>query len=352
VVIVTHRMADVAAAADRVTVLRQARTVLSGEEVGNRTKAELARLMVGDDAPASIGIEAHAVPAGVGSPVGGSDGGHPSGPVLRVSGLTLGRLREASFTVAPGQVVGIAGVDGNGQAELEAALSGRTPAEAGTVELGGEALTLREPGERIAAGIAYITSDRYRWGLVLQLDLADNLHLGRLPRWLPSRRARREAAGPKLEQWDVRGNGPATRAGALSGGNAQKVVLARELDGDVHLVLACHATRGLDPEAASTVARRVLERAAEGAGVVWVGAELDELFAVADALLVAVDGRLVGPFHPPYDRQEIGLVMAGAGSAGGARVGDASAGGSSPGAAPDGAGVAGEVWAGELGAAS
>jgi simple sugar transport system ATP-binding protein len=300
VVIVTHRMAEVAAAADRVTILRRARTVLAGEPVGNRSKSELARLMVGDDQP-EIAAPARAARSDVTS----------SGPRLQLTDVSLGRLRDASFSVGAGQVVGIAGVDGNGQAELEAALSGRLPIDGGTMELDGSPLELTHPADRIHAGIAYITSDRYRWGLVGALDLADNLLLGRFSRWLPSRKARHAEAAPRLDDWDVRSNGPATRAGALSGGNAQKVVLARELEGDARLVLACHVTRGLDPHAAATVATRVLDRATNGAGVVWIGAELDELFDVADEIHVAVAGTLVGPFHPPYDRNKIGLVMAG-----------------------------------------
>ncbi len=300
VLIVTHRMAEVSAAADRVTVLRSGRTVLHDEPVSGRTKQELARLMVGDDAPADRGV---ARPRFTG------DSGVPAR--LAVHGLTVGGLRSASFAVAPGRVLGIAGVDGNGQAELEGALAGRLTAESGTIEIDGKATVLRTPAERVKAGIAYITSDRYRWGLVGDLDLADNVHLGRLPRWLPSRRDRRRQAAPRLADWDVRGNGPSTPASALSGGNAQKVVLARELDGDPGLVLACHPTRGLDPEAAAGVSRRVLERAAAGAAVVWMGSELDELFEVADEILVASGGRLVGPFHPPYDRLAIGLAMTG-----------------------------------------
>jgi len=220
-------------------------------------------------------------------------------------------LDDVTLDVAPGELVGVAGVDGNGQAELEGALAGRLAADAGTIELDGESIILRTPADRVDAGIAYITSDRYRWGLVGDLDLADNVHLGRLPRWLPSRRDRQRDAAPRLADWDVRGNGPSTPANALSGGNAQKVVLARELDGDPGLVLACHPTRGLDPQAAATVSQRILERAATGAAVVWIGAELDELFAVADEIVVASAGRLVGPFHPPYDRAAIGLAMTG-----------------------------------------
>jgi len=300
VVIVTHRMAEVSAAADRVTILRRGRTVLAGEPVSGRTKAELAQLMVGDDAP----------PAPVAA-LGSRTAASTAAPRLSVVGLAAGSLQHASFAVPGGRVLGIAGVDGNGQAELEGVLAGRRTADAGAVELDGEALALRRPADRIAAGIAYITSDRYRWGLVRDLDLADNVHLGRLPSWMPSRRSRRHVAGPRLAAWDVRATGPATVAGALSGGNAQKVVLARELDGEPRLVLACHPTRGLDPQAAATVSQRILERAATGAAVVWIGAELDELFAVADEIVVASAGRLVGPFHPPYDRAAIGLAMTG-----------------------------------------
>lgn len=300
VVIVTHRMSEVSAAADRVTVLRSGRTVLADEPVSGRTKQELARLMVGDSAPVVRPTAAVRFAAAPSAP-----------PRLSVRELTVGSLQSASFAVDPGSVLGIAGVDGNGQAELEGALAGRLRADSGTIELDGEALALRTPAERIEAGIAYITSDRYRWGLVGDLDLADNVHLGRLPRWLPSRRDRQRVAAPRLAGWDVRGNGPSTPAGSLSGGNAQKVVLARELDGDPGLVLACHPTRGLDPEAAAGVSRRVLDRAATGAAVLWIGSELDELFEVADEILVASSGRLVGPFHPPYDRLAIGLAMTG-----------------------------------------
>ena len=309
VVIVTHRMAEVAAGADRVTVLRGGCTVLAGDPVGERTKSQLAALMVGpgatDPSPSPVLVPESRHPR---RDLGTGTEGEPVR--LRVADVSSGRLEGATFDVAAGQVVGIAGVDGNGQAELEAVLAGRAGYR-GVVEIEGEPLALRSPSDRIAAGIAYVTSDRYRFGLVRALDLADNLLLGRMPVWLPGRRSRHEAAAPRLADWDVRAHGPGTIAGTLSGGNAQKVVLAREMDGDVRVVLACHPTRGLDPEAAATVARRVLERAAEGAGVVWIGAELDELFEVSSVLYVMSGGRLVGPFAPPYDRAEIGLVMSG-----------------------------------------
>ena len=307
VVIVTHRMAEVAAGADRVTVLRGACTVLAGEPVGERTKSELAALMVGPGAAAAPTPRDPVL-----SPTSRALARDPGDRTVRVrvEGVSSGRLEGATFQIDAGQVLGIAGVDGNGQAELEAVLAGRA-SYSGSVEVDGEALALRSPGDRIAAGIAYVTSDRYRFGLVRALDLADNLLLGRMPAWLPGRHRRQAAASPKLADWDVRAHGPGTIAGTLSGGNAQKVVLAREMDGDVRFVLACHPTRGLDPEAAGTVARRVLERATSGAAVLWMGAELDELFDVSDEVLVMAGGRLVGPFRPPYDRSEIGLAMSG-----------------------------------------
>ncbi len=183
--------------------------------------------------------------------------------------------------------------------------------EDGTVSIDGTAMTVGRPRARLGLGVAYVPSDRYRWGLVRPMDLADNLELGRVRPLRRRRRHRRGEATTALENWNVRSRGPAARAATLSGGNAQKLVLARELDGDPGVVLACYPTRGLDPNAADTVARRLVERAERGAAVLWIGAELDELFAVADRLFVMSDGRLIGPFHEPFDRSAIGIAMTG-----------------------------------------
>jgi simple sugar transport system ATP-binding protein len=232
---------------------------------------------------------------------------------LVASGLTQGLLQEVHLEVRPGEIVGLAGVDGNGQADLESVLSGRQIPRTGEVVLDGRLLPPGDPRRRVSAGMAYIPSDRYRWGMVRALDLADNLDLGRAAFWRPRRRVRQRLARPRLAAWDVRaGGGPRARAASLSGGNAQKLVLARELAGvPPAAVVACYPTRGLDPEAAAMIANRVLDAAAAGSAVVWMGAELDELLAVADRIMVLAGGCLVGPFQPPFDRAAIGLAMAG-----------------------------------------
>ena len=322
VVIITHRLSEVFEGCDRVTVLRAGRVVLAGATVASQTRSGLASAMVGAESTGTYERrERTPVPAASGEPSTGTmlptgathAGAGPAGtriPRLRVSGLNHGRLVNVGLEVAPGEVVGIAGVDGNGQADLEAVLSGRV-ASTTVVEVDGARFDLSDPRARVRAGIAYIPSDRYRWGLARGLTLADCLELGRGHRWRPPRRSRMQAAGPALLRWDVRSAGARARAATLSGGNAQKLVLAREMATEIRVVLACYPTRGLDPEAARSVVGRVLEAANGGAGVVWMGAELDELLAVADRIVVASNGRLVGPFLPPYQREEIGLAMAG-----------------------------------------
>ena len=301
VVIITHRLAEVFAGCDRVTVLRNGRVVLAGAKVSDHTRSGLASVMVGSEAAGAHApkTEARALPT-------------DTVPRLRATGLSFGKLRNASLDVAPGEVVGVAGVDGNGQADLEALLSGRTQSTVeSAIAIDGEPVDLRSPRGRIRAGVAYIPSDRYRFALARGLSLADCLELGRGSWWRPLGRHRRRNAGPALATWDVRSAGAHARSGSLSGGNAQKLVLAREMATEPRVVLACYPTRGLDPEAAANVMARVLDTTNRGAGVVWIGAELDELLSVADRIVVASDGELIGPFFPPYDRAAIALAMAG-----------------------------------------
>jgi simple sugar transport system ATP-binding protein len=208
-------------------------------------------------------------------------------------------------------VLGVAGVDGNGQAELEELLAGLARPERGHVTVDGEPMPVGAPRERVARGVAYVPADRYRRALAGPLSLADNLELGRGTRRRPARARREERAGPVLTEWDVRGSGPDASAASLSGGNAQKLVLARELAAAPRVVVAAQPTRGLDPEATRMIIERILAAAADGAAVVWFGAELDELFAVADRLVVLAGGRATEPFTPPYDRGAVGLAMAG-----------------------------------------
>jgi simple sugar transport system ATP-binding protein len=322
---ITHRLGEVFAGCDRVSVLREGRQIVDDEPVSSHSRSSLATAMIGTERGGRIecGAPSPEPPPGTSSR-------------LAVAGLTSGRLRDVTIDIAPGEIVGVAGVDGNGQADLEAAVSGRLPADAGSVRIEGSELPTGDPRARRSMGLAYIPSDRYRWGLVRAMDLADNLELGRVPRWRASRARRRAGAEPALGSWDVRSRGPAQLAGTLSGGNAQKLVLARELDGEPRAVLACYPTRGLDPAAAGAVAERLARCAADGAAVLWIGAELDELLAVADRIVVFASGAAKGPFLPPFDRHAIGIAMTGGESRDAAVLaGDGAAAG---GAAGDGAG--------------
>ncbi len=295
---ISHRLAEVFDGADRVTVLAEGREVVRDEPVANHTRSSLASAMIGHES------------SGTFTDRGGREGSRVDARLV-LSGIEVGRLKSIDLSVAGGEIDGVAGVDGNGQSDLEAAVSARVEMKVGKVELDGVTLIPGNPRNRRDRGLAYIPSDRYQFGLVGSMDLSDNLDLGRVPRWRRSRTKRRAGRVDELTLWDVRTSGPGARASSLSGGNAQKLVLARELDGTPKAVLACYPTRGLDPGAADSVAARLVRCANEGAAVLWIGAELDELLAVADRIVVLAGGRLLGPFFPPYDRAAIGLAMAG-----------------------------------------
>ncbi|TQM38106.1 ABC transporter ATP-binding protein [Pseudonocardia cypriaca] len=295
IVIITHRLSEVFAGCDRVTVLRRGSVVCAGEPVSRHDRASLATLMVGS-APAELSTARRSADGEV---------------RLRLDGAARGRLQPLDLHVRAGEVLGVAGVDGNGQAELEELLAGIAAPDAGSVTVDGIPVPVGAPRERIADRIAYVPADRHRRALAGPLTLADNLELGRGDRRRPPVARREERAAPVLEEWDVRGSGPSAPAASLSGGNAQKLVLARELAAGPRLVVAAQPTRGLDPEAARMISERILAAAADGAAVVWFGAELDELFAVADRLVVLAGGRATEAFTPPYDRGAVGLAMAG-----------------------------------------
>lgn len=299
IMIVTHRLGEVLQAADRVTVLRGGRVVLSTDDVAGRTRADLARAMVGEGSDA-----AHVTRRSRSTATGAE--------LLTVRGLSVGRLTACSFEVRAGEIVGIAGVDGNGQAELESVLAGLLGSDSGSVDWHGREVRSGHPRHLRSAGVGYIPSDRHQRALAMPLSLADNLELGRGPVWRAPRRSRHRAAATRLGEWDVRGGAPATPAAYLSGGNAQKVVLAREMGGDPDLVLAAYPTRGLDPGAAAAIADRLVGAVSErSAAAVWFGAELDELLAVADRIVVLVSGRPSVEFSAPFDRHRIGEAMAG-----------------------------------------
>ncbi|MEO1055309.1 MAG: ATP-binding cassette domain-containing protein [Actinomycetota bacterium] len=300
IAIITHRLGEVFAGCDRVTVLRSGEPIIEDAQVGDLSRGAVATAMIGSESTGVLAAREHV-------PHETPDADRPVR--LHVDHAVAGRLSGVSLDVRAGEIVGIAGVDGNGQSDLEALLSGRVPPERGRVEIDGQPLAALDPRARRSEGVAYIPSDRYRHALVRPMEISDNLELGRVPAIRRPRSTREAVAAEQLIEWDVRAAGPSARAASLSGGNAQKLVLARELDDIPGVVIACYPTRGLDPNAAQTIVERLLTRSADGAAVLWIGAELDELFAVSDRILVLANGRVSGEFQPPFDRSAIGLAM-------------------------------------------
>lgn len=290
VILITHRLREVIAAADRVVVLRSGRVVSPESAVGDRTPDSLAAEMVGADVPAIERVERV-----------------PGAPVFSMRSVTGSTLLDASLEVCEGEIVGVAGVDGNGQDDLESAVAGLLRPSEGTIELDGRDLIDLHPRERIGAGLAYLPSDRYARALVGAMRCDENLLLGRTP-WRV--RAGAGDATDRMVRWTVKGS-PHHRADSLSGGNAQKLVAAREFAADTRMVLACQPTRGLDPGAAQRLRQELIDFAADGGAVLWISADLDELLDTADRVMVAFGGRLVGPFPRPFDRRRIGLAMGG-----------------------------------------
>ena len=226
---------------------------------------------------------------------------------------------ESRSTCAPGEIVGIAGVDNNGQSELIDALAGLRHAAVGEDHDGRQAVRPCDSARRWSTrqALGHIPEDRHVRGLILDFSLAENLALhdyrhqpdSRLRLALPARLVGRAAR--LLPEFDVRGGGPSTHASALSGGNQQKVVLAREIDRDPKVLIAAQPTRGLDVGAIEFVHRRLIAERDEGRGVLLVSLELDEIFALADRILVMFEGEIVGEYSPDVSENTLGLAMTG-----------------------------------------
>jgi general nucleoside transport system ATP-binding protein len=308
IIFITHKLGEVLELADRITVLRRGRAVETVPRAG-ATEESLARLMVGRE----VLLRVDKQPA------------HPERPVLEVRDLhaeddrELEAVRGVSLDVRQGEIVGIAGVDGNGQAELVEAITGLRRATAGTISVAGHDLTHANAKESLDAGVGHIPEDRHRRGLVLEFTLAENLalhdyrkapasHLGILsPRRLVSR------ARGLLSEFDVRGGDAQTPAAALSGGNQQKVVIARELSDDPRLLVAAQPTRGLDVGAIEFVHRRLVEERDHGRAILLISFELDEILGLSDRILVMFGGRIVGEYGPDVSELDLGVAMAGGG---------------------------------------
>ena len=315
IVLVTHKLREIEAAADWVTVLRNGRLVDQGA-LTRRSVQSFVSAMVGSEPAALRPVEA-APPAPSLAAAGARD-------LLMVDGATLlgprgqRRLDTVTLTVAAREVVGLAGVDGNGQTELAAALAGMRRLTEGRIFVGGGETTRLPTAEVRARGVAVVPEDRHRDGCIAELPLAHNLFIDQLDRF--SRRGRLDeralmaAARQRMAEYDIRAAGPDQTFGRLSGGNQQKAVLARELGRDgVRAVVAVHPTRGLDLGAVRSVYTRLLEAAQRGAAVLVVSSELDELMAYCDRILVFFKGRVASQLRrADFARERLGALMAGA----------------------------------------
>ena len=308
IVFISHKLNEVTEIADRITVLRRGKKIETLPAAG-ATEEGLARLMVGRD----VLLRVDKRPGSAGE------------PLLRVEDLHVvddrgvDRVRGISFEVGAGEIVGIAGVDGNGQSELIDAITGLRHATSGRIVVAGEDVTTASAKHVLDSGLGHIPEDRQRRGLILDFTLAENLALhdydsppaSRFGWLFPSRMI--ERARKLLQEFDVRGGGPQTLAGGLSGGNQQKVILAREIDRNPQVLVAAQPTRGLDVGAIEFVHRRLVGERDEGRAILLVSLELDEIQSLSDRILVIYEGRIVGEFAPGVTDEELGVAMTGGG---------------------------------------
>ena len=308
IVFISHKLNEVLDIADRITVLRQGKNVDTVPREG-ATREGLARRMVGRE----VVLRIDKPPA------------QPGEVLLEVADLTvedergLEAVRGMSFEVRAGEIVGIAGVDGNGQSELIDALTGLRRPSGGRIVAVGEDVTTASARACLDLGVGHIPEDRQLRGLVLDFTLAENLALHDF-RKAPN--ARRGWLFPKrlvqwavrlLKEFDVRGGKPETPAAALSGGNQQKVVVAREVSRDPRILVAAQPTRGLDVGAIEFVHRRLIEERDKGRAILLVSFELEEIRSLADRVLVIYEGRIVEEYPPDVGEEELGIAMTGGG---------------------------------------
>jgi len=315
VIFISHKLDEVRKVADSITVIRRGTTVGTADP-GTTTARQLAEMMVGAELP---------TPATRDSTVRET-------PVLRITGLTVpgtsgGRaaVDDVSMTVREGEVVGIAGVEGNGQSELIDAVLGLRLPSAGTVVLGEEDITAWSTRQRREGGVGFIPEDRHRQGMLLEAPLWENRILGHQTRppavkgaFIDRKSARADTARIMTE-YDVRAPGPNTPAVALSGGNQQKLIVGREMSAHPRVLVAAHPTRGVDVGAQSVIWELLKDARAEGLGIVLVSADLEELIGLSDTLHVMLRGRLVATVDPrQVTPEELGGYMTGGSEAGAA----------------------------------
>ena len=307
VIFITHKLNEVIAVADKITVLR--RGAVAGETTPKKaTAAKLAEMMVGREVQLTVSRSKS----------------HVAEPILQVKGLNVlndagGRaVNDVTFEVRSGEILAVAGVQGNGQTELVEALTGLRLVDSGTVMLEKKPLHAGSPREIAMAGVAHIPEDRNRDGMVKGMTIAENYILNTyyLPQYskngLLNRKAIAAATEQAVKDFDVRTPSINTDIGSLSGGNQQKVIVAREFSRNVRLVIAAQPTRGLDVGSIEYIHRRIVEQRDAGAAVLIVSTELDEVLALGDRVAVMYEGRIVGILDAKQaTRERVGLLMGG-----------------------------------------
>ena len=311
ILFISHKLAEIMAVADRCTVLRKGKYI-GTVNTKDTTPQELSAMMVGR----SVNFHVEKQPAA------------PGDVVLNVKNMTMASkvhknnaVKDVSFQVRRGEIVCIAGIDGNGQTELVYGLTGLEPLVSGSIELCGQNITHMPIRKRNTLGMSHIPEDRHKHGLVLDYSLEDNMVLQRYfepdftnkAGFLRRKNIRKYAEG-LIEQYDVRsGQGPFTTARSMSGGNQQKAIIAREIDKNPELLVAVQPTRGLDVGAIEYIHRQLVAQRDAGKAVLLVSLELDEVMDVPDRILVMYEGEIVGQLDPKTTTQEeLGLYMAGA----------------------------------------
>ena len=310
ILFITHKLNEIMAVADRCTVLRKGKCI-GTVNIQDTTKEELSQMMVGR--PVSFAVEKQQAA--------------PGQVVLDVKGVTVpsrlhknNAVKNVSLQVRQGEIVCLAGIEGNGQTEFVSALTGLEKFSAGHISLCGHEITAAPIRERSKLGMSHIPEDRHKYGLILDYSLEENLVLQRY--WQPEFQKHgflrkgmiRQYAEKLIRQYDIRsGQGPVTIARSMSGGNQQKAIIAREVDKGPELLVAVQPTRGLDVGAIEYIHKQLIAQRDAGKAILLVSLELDEVMNVSDRILVIYEGEIVGEFDPKTTSvNELGLYMAGA----------------------------------------
>lgn len=307
IILITHKLDEIRAVADRITVIRRGKSI-DTVELGDKTNQELAELMVGR----SVSFITEKAPA------------QPKDIVLEIKDLNIKESRGSlkvkglSLDVRAGEIVGVAGIDGNGQTELVKAITGLTKVDSGSIKLRNKDITNQRPRKITEQSVGHVPEDRHRDGLVLEMTVAENIALQTYYKPPMSKYGLLDYnqinshARKLMEEFDVRGAGEWVSAASLSGGNQQKAIIAREIDRNPDLLIVSQPTRGLDVGAIEYIHKRLIQARDEGKAVLVISFELDEILNVSDRIAVIHDGQIQGIVRPESTtKQELGILMVG-----------------------------------------